>query len=199
MVDRPGRPKEFRFRELQHTTADVLVEESRDARGRDADRGSRDRCRGTGIRPVRPGGSRVCARILSRLSREVDSASPRLPGAAHSLPRRRREDQSHPDGRLRRSSWRSWRRSLRHWMWFSRISGPSSSYEIKHVDAEEVRKHLAEFDLIDNKTPRLEMSAGDRRQSVDSVPHSGGTRGPERRQGRQGRTLRRAEAPGRPC
>ena len=69
-------------------------------RGRDADRRGRNRFRGAGSRHVRPGGGRVSARALSRPSRTRGQRLWRFHGAPHGLPRCRRKDQSHPDGRL---------------------------------------------------------------------------------------------------
>lgn len=152
MVDRPGRPKEFRFRELKHTTADTLCKKvamlalelqtspleivpmGLDAAGRPFP---------TSIDS--PGES----------LQVIDGVQPSESGSASADPRTVYLDADERTNRLLMVGLPEQLAVVEDIVDALDVAQQDrrmfKSYPIRHVDAEEVRKHLVEFELVDDK------------------------------------------------
>jgi type II secretory pathway component GspD/PulD (secretin) len=152
LVDRPGRPKEFRFRELKHTTADTLCKKVEmlalelqtsplaivpmdlEAAGRQF------------VGPIDSPGESL---------RIVDGALPSGPGSASTDPRAVYLDADGRTNRLLMVGLPEQLAVVEEIVDALDVAQQDrrmfKSYPIRHVDAEEVRKHLVEFELVDEK------------------------------------------------
>jgi general secretion pathway protein D len=159
MVDRPGRPKEFRYRELKHTTADALCKKvemlATELQASPFEVAPMD------LRSSSPG-------LQVRAPLAVSSAGSlrAVDGDASSESIEPRTVYLDADPRTNRILMVGLPEQLA--LVEEVIDALDvaqqdlrvfKSYEIKHVDAEEVRKHLVEFDLVDKKETGPQMPA----------------------------------------
>ncbi|MEN6332973.1 MAG: secretin N-terminal domain-containing protein, partial [Phycisphaerales bacterium] len=150
MVDRPGRPKEFRYRELKHTTADALCKKvemlASELQASPFEIAPMDLRSSSGVQ------------VRAPLAPSSNGPLRTIDGDNSSEPIEPRTVYLDADPRTNRILMVGLPEQLA--LVEEVIDAMDvaqqdlrvfKSYEIKHVDAEEVRKHLVEFDLVDEK------------------------------------------------